>query len=220
MMIPISAAVERAPARYGCSFPLIRALTSLGAGRDAASHDAVRYGTMKDNVIARSLARMRRLQRATREIVCPTISRAFRGSEGTFGHHGLRCAAGDSERSLPRLRFSSVAAACNATTQRFSRIPARGSNCWTSYRCGLQRVLKLTLRDSDAVSRVPLSSLRRGQQRARRMNRLRGAHRNGTRAEERSKLWQARLTRTGCVRCAGSAAVRRMCSFHSRLGNA
>jgi D-lactate dehydrogenase (cytochrome) len=182
---------------------------SLGGmvGTRASGTNAVRYGTMKDNVLALTVVLpngevVRTARRSKKSSAGYDLTRLFVGSEGTLGIvteitlklHGIPEAI-----SAGICSFPTVEAACNATIvtiqsglpvariELLDALQVRASNLYSKLSLPEQPLLLVEFHGSDAGVR----------EQAERFGEIAGEFGGGpfewaTKAEDRTRLWQAR----------------------------
>ena len=182
---------------------------SLGgmAATRASGTNAVRYGTMKDNVLAMKVVMangelMTTSRRAKKTAAGYDLTRLIVGSEGTLGvitELTLKLSGIPEAISAGVCPFPSVDAACQATILTIqSGIPVarielldamqiRASNAYSKLTLPEVPTLFVEFHGSDASVAEQSRALRRDRRRVRRR-----AVRLGDQAEDRSRLWQAR----------------------------
>jgi D-lactate dehydrogenase (cytochrome) len=177
------------------------------AATRASGTNAVRYGTMKDNVISLGIvtaegAYLRTASRAKKSSAGYDLTRLFVGSEGTLGiivEVTLRLAGVPEAIAGGHCSFPSVRAACDATIQTIqSGLPiARIELLDTLQVKACNAYSKLGLTEAPTLFVEFHGSEESVAEQARRFGELAADHQGGpfvwaTKPEERSRLWQAR----------------------------
>ncbi len=177
------------------------------AATRASGTNAVRYGTMKDNVISLGIvtadgAYLRTASRAKKSSAGYDLTRLFVGSEGTLGvivEVTLRLAGVPEAIAGGHCSFPSVRAACAATIQTIqSGLPIARIELLDALQVkACNAYSKLGLPESPMLFVEFHGSEESVAEQARRFGEIAGDHAGGpfvwaTKPEERSRLWQAR----------------------------
>src|SRR5271167_3174563 len=177
------------------------------AATRASGTNAVRYGTMKDNVLSLGVVTaegkfIRTASRAKKSSAGYDLTRLFVGSEGTLGvivEATLRLAGLPEAIAGGHCAFPSVRAACDATIQTIqSGLPVARIELLDEMQVKASNAYsKLTLPESPTLFVEFHGSEASVAEQAARFGEIAGDHGGGsfawaTKPEERSKLWQAR----------------------------
>jgi D-lactate dehydrogenase (cytochrome) len=177
------------------------------AATRASGTNAVRYGTMKDNVISLGIvtaegAYLRTASRAKKSSAGYDLTRLFVGSEGTLGvivEATLRLAGLPEAIAGGHCAFPSVRAACDATIQTIqSGLPVARIELLDEMQVKASNAYsKLTLPESPTLFVEFHGSEASVAEQVARFGEIANDHGGGsfawaTKPEERSKLWQAR----------------------------
>jgi D-lactate dehydrogenase (cytochrome) len=177
------------------------------AATRASGTNAVRYGTMKDNVLSLGVvtadgAFVRTASRARKSSAGYDLTRLFVGSEGTLGvivEITLRLAGVPEDIAGGHCPFPSVRAACDATIATIqSGLPVARIELLDALQVkACNAYSKLSLPESPMLFVEFHGSAESVAEQARRFGEIAGDHAGGpfvwaTKPEERSRLWQAR----------------------------